>query len=198
MGVMAQLKTDISSFDATDLMIAVVLAVVGRVYMIFGSPIANVLFHGMGPIGDGLNVVILSPFLIMRAFGGAMRKNGLTAFVCIMLVAILRLLTGDPFGFILIQSGLVGGIFLWFTMAAFEYKFDYKHWILYGIVFAVAIENVWVAYWEVWPVAGSWWLGWGVYNMWNLLKGIIIGVVCMRLYATMSRYRSLRSLMKVQ
>ncbi len=144
-----------------DLMVAVVFGVVVRVVMIIGSPVINVLFHGMGPIGDLANALtLLWVIYSMMLIPGALRRNGLVPLVTAEVMSLLRVVTGDAFGFIAVQAYLAAGVFALITLNLFRHSLGYLEWFVNSFVWTFWVDFIFGLYFGVFPFLGDLLLGW--------------------------------------
>ena len=164
--VIEGIKHDISNFGTMDLMVAVVFGVVVRVVFIVGSPIINVFFHGLGPIGDLVNALtLLWVVYSMMLIPGALRRNGLVPLVATEVMSLLRVVTGDPYGFIAVQAYLAAGIGALITLNYFKHSLGYVQWFINSFVWTFFVDLVFGLYFSVYPFLGDMLLGW----LWYLI-----------------------------
>jgi ABC-type thiamin/hydroxymethylpyrimidine transport system permease subunit len=197
MSILSTMRDDVKRIGSLDIMLAVVFAVIVRVYMIIGSPLVNLVLHGMGPVGDILNVVtLLVPLYVLLMLPGAMRSNGLTAMLTAVLQSLIRTLTGDAFGIVALQSYFVGGFIAWVCMAAFQYKRTYLHWISSAFCWTFGVDMMFAVYIGIFPLFGSMVLGILLYAfVERFLNAIIVGPIILLVLLRLSRVESVRGIM---
>ena len=156
-----EFKLSLSKFGTMDLIVGVVMGVIVRVVMIVGSPVINVLFHGMGPIGDLGNALTLLPLIYaLMLLPGALRRNGLVPIVAAETMSIIRVVTGDPFGFIAVQAYLAAGFFAWVTLTMFHHSLGWIQWYINSFVWTFWVDLIFGFYFGVFPFLGDIVLGW--------------------------------------
>ncbi|MEM3061497.1 MAG: hypothetical protein QW265_03720 [Candidatus Bathyarchaeia archaeon] len=188
------LSADAKGLSSLDIMLAVVIGVISRIYMLVGSPAINVIIHGMGVLGDFVNAAtFLVPLYAILILPGAMRSNGITAWLAAMLMSILRLLTGDPFGWIACQAYLVAGFFTWLVLAYFKYKPRYLPWFAAAFVWTFWVDLIFGIYFGIWPWMGSMILGLIAYLILErIINGIIVAAVILYAIRALQKVESLR------
>jgi len=190
------MRDDVKRIGSLDIMLAVVFAVIVRVYMIIGSPLVNLVLHGMGPVGDTLNAVtLLVPLYVLLMLPGAMRSNGLTAMLTAVLQSLIRTLTGDAFGIVALQSYFVGGLLSWIVLAAFKYKRNYITWLAAAFAWTFGVDMWFVIYIGVFPLFGSFALGLLYYaTVERFLNALIVGAIILLALKRLERVESVRGI----
>jgi len=190
------LRNDMKRLTSLDLMLAVVIGVIARIYMIVGSPAINVLLHGMGPLGDLINaasfLVVLYALLMLP---GMIRLNGITAWLTAMLMAIFRILTGDPWGVVALQAYFLAGFFTWLTLAALRYKLKLFHWFIAAFVWTFWVDLIFGLYFAIWPLFGSVILGWIFYLIvQRIICGFLVAIVLFYAYRALTKVEAMRGI----
>ncbi|CAB1127775.1 membrane protein of unknown function [Candidatus Hydrogenisulfobacillus filiaventi] len=148
----------------------------------------------MGPIGLLLAAFLLAVLYILLTLGYSIRKNGLVILVAMLIQATLRLVTGDPFGFIALQAYLVGGALIWLATTFFrDYRNSFAQWLLIGSLCHFLVEGIFYLYLGVAPLFGSALLGYlWAYGGASLVTGSLIALGQIRLYSSLARARAIR------
>lgn len=191
------LKNDIRSFKAIDLVVAVITGVVAWAYMLAGSPIINNVLHSIGPIGYFLAAFLLSILYILLTLGYSIRKSGLVILVAMLVQATMRLITGDPFGFIALQAYIIGGPIIWLITAGFKNteKNMFAKWLLIGFMCHFFVDGLFYIYLGVTPIFGSMLLGYlWAYVGASLITGIGVGVGHVSLYKWISKSKAINQI----
>lgn len=193
---MENLRNDLKSFKAIDLVVAVITGVVAWVYMLAGSPLINSVAQSMGPIGLFFAAFLLAVLYILLTLGYPIRKSGLVILVAMLVQASMRLITGDPFGFIALQAYIVGGPLVWFATATFKsYSNSFGKWVLIGAMCHFFVDGIFYIYLGVTPLFGSLLLGYlWAYVGASLLTGILIALAQTQIYKALNRTRAIRQI----
>lgn len=194
------LQADIKSFRAIDLIVAVITGVVAWAYMLAGSPLINSVAQSMGPIGLFFASFLLAVLYILLTLGYSIRKSGLVILVAMLVQAIMRLITGDPFGFIALQAYIVGGPLIWFATALFrDFSNSFAKWLLIGAMCHFFVDGIFYLYLGVSPLFHSELLGYlWAYGGASLLTGSLISFGQMQLYKGLERNKAIRQIWVTQ
>jgi hypothetical protein len=195
LGIGEVLKKDFTSFGATDVAVAVVMGVIARAYMLVMSPLANVYLRGLGPIGDTINSASGYALLFaLVALAAAIRSNGLTGLVSASVMAIVRVVTGDPFGVFSLPAFAFGAILGWLGMAALQYKKSYRNWLIWSFLWATGIQIIFMLLWGVYPILGSLEFGWiKLLTLDDILTAIVMGTIVYGLDKQLSGVQGLKT-----
>lgn len=190
------LLDDIKSFKAVDLMVGVITGVVAWAYMLVGSPLINSVAQSMGPIGLFFAAFLLAILYILLTLGFSIRKSGLVILVAMLVQASMRLITGDPFGFIALQAYLLGGPIIWLVTTLFgEYKSSFGRWLLIGALCHLLVDGVFYVYLGVAPVLGSQLYGYlWAYGGASIFTGVLIALGQLQLYKMLANSRSIKQI----
>lgn len=194
MGLGEEIRKDIANFGTLDLMLAVVIGVIARIYMIVGSPAINVLIHGMGPLGDLINAAtFLVPLYAVLMLPGTIRLNGVSAWLAAVLMSIFRMLTGDPWGIVALQAYFVAGLFTWIVLAAFRYRLTFPVWFAAAFIWTFFVDLIFGFYFGIWPLLGSEALGWFFYLIvQRLVCGFEVAIVLFFVYKALTGVEAMR------
>lgn len=190
------LQADVKSFRALDLIVAVITGVVAWAYMLAGSPLINSVAQSMGPIGLFFASFLLAILYILLTLGYPIRKSGLVILVAMLVQAVMRLITGDPFGFIALQAYLVGGPLIWFATALFrDYSNSFAKWLLIGAMCHFFVDGIFYLYLGVSPLFHSELLGYlWAYGGASLLTGALIALGQRQLYKGLEKNKAIRQI----
>jgi hypothetical protein len=197
MGFGENLRTDLKNFGTLDIMLAVVFGVIMRIYMIIGSPLINILLHGSGVVGDMINACLfLLPLYALLLLPGGIRSNGLTCWLAAVLMSLVRVFTGDPFGIIALQAYLVAGLGTWLTLAAMGYRRNFKTWFVSAFVWTFFVDGVFGIYFGVFPFLGSFAAGLAMYLIVErIINGLLVGAIVLGLLIRSEKVASVRAMM---
>src|SRR5215216_4809892 len=173
------MRRDIANFKTSDILVAVIFAVVARLYALFGSPAANAWLQSMGPSGQFLATFAIGVLYFILLLAAVIRGNFLVCYVASVLMAVIRILTGDPFGPVALQSYLFGGLTGWIAFAAMGNRHTYVSWMVTSAFYAMGLDFVFYTFYlPVTPILGSDLLGWFVLVVvYRVLLGIILGAI---------------------
>lgn len=193
---MRNLSADIKSFRAVDLVVAVITGVVAWAYMLVGSPLINSVAQSMGPIGLFFAAFLLAILYILLTLGYPIRKSGLVILIAMLIQASMRLITGDPFGFIALQAYLVGGPLIWFATAFFrEYSNSFAKWMLIGAMCHFLVDGIFYIYLGVSPLFHSELLGYlWAYGGASIFTGFLIALGQTQLYKGLAKSKAIRQI----
>jgi hypothetical protein len=194
--MLKNLMDDVRSFRAIDLIVGVITGVVAWAYMLVGSPLINSVAQGMGPIGIFFASFLLAILYILLTLGYPIRKSGLVFLVAMLTQAGMRLITGDPFGFIALQAYAIGGPLIWFaTLGWDEYKSSFWRWTLIGGLCHFLVDGIFYFYLGVAPLLGSMLYGY----LWSfggasIFTGMLIAAGQLALYPMLSSTKAIKQI----
>ncbi len=190
------LVDDIKTFRAVDLIVGVITGVVAWAYMLVGSPLINSVAQSMGPIGLFFASFLLAILYILLTLGYPIRKSGLVFVVAMLVQASMRLITGDPFGFIALQAYIIGGPLIWFsTLFWSEYRTSFTRWLLIGGLCHFLVDGIFYIYLGIAPLGGSMLYGYlWAYGGASLLTGALIAIGQIQLYKLLSGSRAIKQI----
>jgi len=184
------MSADLRALDTTDIVIGVILGVIARIYMIFASPIVNVMLHGLGPLGDTLWTPFIAVNVMLVALPLGLRKNGIPCVIAGTTMGVVRLLTGDPFGVQATLGYFLGTLAFWVAAAGLNYKLNWRNWFISLFAFVWVLEGVFGVFWGIWPLFESMVLGY--------IKYLFIDRIVETLFATIFTVPIVGALLKVQ
>jgi hypothetical protein len=190
------LKNELKSFKAIDLVVAVITGVVAWAYMLAGSPLINSVAQSMGPIGLLIGAFLLAILYILLTLGYPIRKSGLVILVAMLVQASMRLLTGDAFGFIALQAYAIGGPLIWFVTLMFKkYSNSFWNWLLIGALCHFLVDGIFYIYLGVAPLFGSVLLGYlWAYVGASIVTGTLIAIAQQQIYKGLERSRAIKQI----
>ncbi len=198
MYVFRVMKADVASFKTADILVAVIFAVVARVYALFGSPVFNGWLISLGPVGQFLGTFAVGILYFILLLSAIVRGNMLVAFVASMLMAVVRVFTGDPFGPVAFQAYLVGGLTGWIAYAAMRNRHSYWSWVLAGWWFSMGVDFVFYTFYlPVAPIFGSVAIGYVAdVIVYRLILGFVLAAVLMPVGNWMYKSEALRGVVR--
>ncbi|MEJ0096474.1 MAG: hypothetical protein WDN46_24605 [Methylocella sp.] len=194
--MLKNLMDDVRTFRAVDLIVGVITGVVAWAYMLVGSPLINSVAQGMGPLGLFFASFLLAVLYVLLTLGYPIRKSGLVFLVAMLVQAGMRLITGDPFGFIALQAYIIGGPLIWFaTLGWSEYKSSFWRWVWIGALCHLLVDGIFYFYLGVAPVAGSMTLGYiWAFGGASLLTGVLIALIQLAIYPMLSGTKAIKQI----
>lgn len=187
---------DVKSFRSVDLIVGVITGVVAWAYMLVGSPLINSVAQSMGPIGIFFAAFLLAILYILLTLGYVIRKSGLIFVVAMLVQASMRLITGDPFGFIALQAYIIGGPLIWLaTMGFSEYENSFWRWTWIGGLCHLLVDGIFYIYLGVAPLLGSIVYGylWS-YGGASIFTGMLIALGQMQLFKILSDSKAIKQI----
>jgi hypothetical protein len=185
---------DVRTFRAVDLIVGVITGVVAWAYMLVGSPLINSVAQSMGPIGLFFAAFLLAILYILLTLGYPIRKSPLVFVVAMLVQASIRLITGDPFGFIAVQAYVIGGPLIWILSSFWsEYKSSFWRWVWIGGLCHFIVDGIFYFYLGVAPLFGSMLYGYlWAFGGASLLTGVLIALGQLPLTALMEKSAALK------
>jgi hypothetical protein len=194
--MLKNLMDDVRSFRAIDLIVGVITGVVAWAYMLVGSPLINSVAQGMGPIGIFFASFLLAILYILLTLGYPIRKSGLVFLVAMLTQAGMRLITGDPFGFIALQAYAIGGPLIWFaTLGWDDYKSSFWRWTWIGGLCHLLVDGIFYFYLGVAPLLGSMLYGylWSFVGA-SIFTGMLIALGHLALYPMLANTKAIKQI----
>jgi ABC-type thiamin/hydroxymethylpyrimidine transport system permease subunit len=196
--IVDNLRASLASFKTADLLVAVVFAVVARIYLLVGSPLANAWLQSMGPVGQFLATFAIGIVYFILLLAAVIRGNMLVTWVAGVLMAIIRVLTGDPFGPVALQAYAFGGFTGWVAFAAMGNRHTYLSWMVTAWWFSMGLDFVFYTFYlPVAPLLGSTVIGWFVVVvLYRMLLGVILGALVKPAGDALQRSEALRGIVR--
>jgi hypothetical protein len=198
MSILETMRSDVSRFRTADIMSAVVFAVVARVYALFASPVINAWLKSMGPVGQAISPFFTTILYFLILLSVVVRGSALVGFVAAMLMAAIRIFTGDPYGPIAIQAYLVGGLAGWIAFAATRNSFSYWGLAVMGIFFSIGVDFIFLGFYlPVAPMFGSQLAGKFVQIVgYRTIMGLVLGALLLYTGRWMQESEALRGVVR--
>ncbi len=192
------MRADIASFRTADILVAVIIAVVARVYSLFGSPVANAWLQAMGPVGQFFATYAVGILYFILILAAVIRGNFFVAWVAAVLMAVIRVLTGDPFGPVAFQAYLLGGFTGWVAFAMMNNRHTFLAWMVAGWWFSMGVDFVFYTFYiPVAPIAESPVLGWVVtVVIYRIILGVVMGALLKPVGDALYRSEVLRGIVR--
>ncbi len=192
------MKADIANFKTADILVAVVFAVVARVYALFGSPLFNAWLVSLGPIGQFVATFAVGILYFILLLSAIIRRNMLVAYVASVLMAVVRVFTGDPFGPVAFQAYLVGGLTGWIAWAMMKNRHSFWAWMLVGWWYSMGVDFVFFTFYlPVAPVFGSVVIGWiADVIVYRIILGFVLAAVLLPVGNWIYRTEVLRGIVR--
>jgi hypothetical protein len=194
--MLSNLMQDVKSFRAVDLIVGVITGVVAWAYMLVGSPLINSVAQSMGPVGLLIGAFLLAILYILLTLGYPIRKSPLVFVVAMLVQAAMRLITGDPFGFIAVQAYVIGAPLIWILSSFWgDYKTSFWRWVWIGALCHFLVDGIFYLYLGVAPLFGSKLYGilWA-YGGASFLTGVLIAFGQLSLTKLMENSPALRQI----
>lgn len=198
MYILETMRSDLSKFRTADIMTAVVFAVVARVYALFASPVINAWLKSMGPVGQAISPFFTTILYFLILLAVVVRGSALVGFVAAMLMAAIRVFTGDPYGPIALQAYLVGGLTGWIAFAAMRNSFSYWGLAVMGIFFSIGVDFIFLGFYlPVAPMFGSQLAGKFVQIVgYRTIMGLVLGALLLYTGRWMHASEALRGVVR--
>ncbi len=192
------MRSDLRNFGTTDIMVAVVFAVVSRVYALFASPVINAWLRSLGPVGQSISPFITTILYFLILMAVIVRGNALVAFLAAVLMAAIRVFTGDPFGPVALQAYFFGGLIGWIAFAAMRNSFSYKGLAVMGAIFSIGVDFIFLGFYlPVSPMFGSELMGKFIQIfIYRIIMGLMLGVLLLYTGRWMYRSEALRGVVR--
>lgn len=173
------MRADLANFKTADILVAVIIAVVARVYALFGSPAANAWLQAMGPVGQFLATFAIGILYFILILAAVIRGNFVVVWVAAVLMAVIRILTGDPFGPVALQAYLVGGFTGWAAFSVMGNRHSFLGWMVAAWWFSMGVDFVFYTFYIApAPILGSVQMGWFMtVVVYRIILGIVMGAL---------------------